>query len=549
MAERIGIVGCGRLGTAVAGRLLECGFPVTVWNRTPSKTTPLARAGAAIARDPADLAARVPVIVLCLPGHAWNAVRDGREGLLAGAKPGSLALGCGDAEPTVVRAWVAPWSAAGQTWCDAAVVGNAEGIARGQAAVLAGGEPAALQRARAVLDALGSPVLIMGGNGSGHAARSATLAVTAAAVQAWNGALGQARGLGLDPAALAAALAASPAGRLAEAMTRPERIRLAIGGTVSLADKPFGLADKPSGMADRPSGSEDRPSGLADRPSGLLPVLPGPGHPSAPTTSNQPDPVPEVLPFPLPPLPETPALPAVAAQPGTGRWRPGAAVAPAPAALPDWHRRPASSPQRRAAAESGHGTADSRRNDNPPPIPEHTPASPSLPVLPEPSRTTGAEPTRKAPSEPAPAEPASPFAYDEHALQPPPPAPPQHVAADDLPLNGPTPINWEKVGATWTKRRKQHVAMVAGVAGGLPAMLGIGAGQYLMAMVVAVCGTAAILLVARYRLGHLGAASLYAIGCTAAFLACGGFAAAALGVCIATALLGMVFGFWVDDMA
>lgn len=581
MAERIGIIGCGTLGTAIAGRLLECGFPVTVWNRTPAKTTALARAGAAIARDPADLAARVQVIVLCLPGHAWSAVRDGREGLLAGARPGSLALGCGDADPAVVRSWVAPWVAAGQTWCDAAVIGDADGLARGQAAVLAGGEPAALQRARPILDALGSPVLVMGGAGSGHAARTAALAVTTAAVQAWNAALGQARGLGLDPAAMAAALAAAPSGRLAEAMARPERIRLAIGDAVStseavswsrrLAAKPSGQADKPFGQEVRPSGQEGKPSGQEARPSSqegkpsgqaastlpkadLLPVLPGPSRrPPTPVPSHQPDPVPEVLPFPLPSLPETPSIPAVAeppsvlqpvaAQPGTGRWRPGPAVAPAPAALPDWHRRPASSPTRRTEAESGPLAPPSGRSDDPPPLPMQPPTSAARPA--------SAEPSRKAPAEPggtAPAEPAKPFAYDEHALQPPPPAPPQHVPEDDLPLTGPKPIDWEKIGATWTKRRKQHVAMVAGVAGGLPAMLGIGAGQYLMAVVVAVCGTAAILLVARYRLGHLGAAILYAIGCTAAFLLCGGFAAAALGILIATALLGMVLGFWVDDM-
>ena len=63
---RIGIAGLGRMGTAMAERLIEVGHELTVWNRSAEKTKPLVEKGAKAAETPADLAGRVEAIITIL---------------------------------------------------------------------------------------------------------------------------------------------------------------------------------------------------------------------------------------------------------------------------------------------------------------------------------------------------------------------------------------------------------------------------------------------------------------------------------------------------
>ena len=90
----IGVAGLGRMGSAITARLMNVEHKATVWNRTPEKINPLAAAGAAIAADPAELAAGVETIITVLiDGASLAAVYEGPRGLLAGA----VTDGCLDA--------------------------------------------------------------------------------------------------------------------------------------------------------------------------------------------------------------------------------------------------------------------------------------------------------------------------------------------------------------------------------------------------------------------------------------------------------------------
>ena len=60
---RVGVAGLGKMGAAIAARLMECGHDVIVWNRSPDKAKPLADAGAIVASSPADLATQAEAIV------------------------------------------------------------------------------------------------------------------------------------------------------------------------------------------------------------------------------------------------------------------------------------------------------------------------------------------------------------------------------------------------------------------------------------------------------------------------------------------------------
>src|SRR5215831_20604375 len=67
---QIGIAGIGKMGAAIAERLIEVGHTVTVWNRSPDKLKPLAAAGAAVAPTPAELAGKSEVIITILTDAA-----------------------------------------------------------------------------------------------------------------------------------------------------------------------------------------------------------------------------------------------------------------------------------------------------------------------------------------------------------------------------------------------------------------------------------------------------------------------------------------------
>ena len=86
----VGIAGVGKMGAAIALRLMEVGHKVTVWNRSADKTKPLADAGASVAATPAELAAKSEAIITILTdAPAIDAVYSGPSGLLSGASPAS----------------------------------------------------------------------------------------------------------------------------------------------------------------------------------------------------------------------------------------------------------------------------------------------------------------------------------------------------------------------------------------------------------------------------------------------------------------------------
>ena len=82
---RVGVAGLGRMGSAIAARLIEVGHRVTVWNRSADKTKPLVAAGAQLAVSPMDLIAQVEAVVTILTNQdAITAVYEHPTGLLAG---------------------------------------------------------------------------------------------------------------------------------------------------------------------------------------------------------------------------------------------------------------------------------------------------------------------------------------------------------------------------------------------------------------------------------------------------------------------------------
>src|SRR5438128_1935681 len=94
----IGVAGIGKMGAAIAQRLMEVGHQVSVWNRSAAKTKPLADAGASVAATPAELAKNVEAIITILTdAAAIDAVYDG--GLLSGDVRGKLFIEMSTVQP------------------------------------------------------------------------------------------------------------------------------------------------------------------------------------------------------------------------------------------------------------------------------------------------------------------------------------------------------------------------------------------------------------------------------------------------------------------
>lgn len=214
MATAVGLLGTGRMGGAMARALAAAGFEPVLWNRTPDSAERLAAdLGARTVKTPADVARSAAVCVSMLAdGPAVDAVYAGPDGLLDGASERNVLVDCSTVPPAVVRAHEAAARNRGAGILDAPVSGSVALAETGKLTLMVGGEEADLERARPVLDAIGSTVFHLGGLGSGAAMK---LAVNTA-IFGLNGAVAEcivlAEAAGIPRATAYDVLAASAAG-------------------------------------------------------------------------------------------------------------------------------------------------------------------------------------------------------------------------------------------------------------------------------------------------------------------------------------------------
>lgn len=122
---RVGFLGTGRMGTAMAQHVLDAGYDLVVWNRTASKTKTLADAGATVASTPAEAADGRDVVVFMLRGpDAVHEVLFGDDGVVAKAQAGLLVIDCTTNGPTAARALHHRCQAADVRYVDAPVIGS-----------------------------------------------------------------------------------------------------------------------------------------------------------------------------------------------------------------------------------------------------------------------------------------------------------------------------------------------------------------------------------------------------------------------------------------
>ncbi|MFP6733863.1 MAG: NAD(P)-dependent oxidoreductase [Rhodospirillales bacterium] len=165
----LGFAGIGLMGAPMTGRLLDAGYPVTVWNRTRAKIEPLLDQGAIEASGPAVLTERSEIVLMCLTdADAVEAVVFGPGGIAEAAASGNLLVDFSSMAPDRTREMAERLRETGMGWIDAPVSGGVKGAEDGALAILAGGEAADIERVRPVLAHLSQRLTHMGPIGAGQ---------------------------------------------------------------------------------------------------------------------------------------------------------------------------------------------------------------------------------------------------------------------------------------------------------------------------------------------------------------------------------------------
>ena len=205
---RAGFVGLGVMGRPMAHRILTFDIPLTVTSRTAASLAGLVAAGATEAPNPAAVAAAADVVCVMVPDTAdLEAVLDFPDGLLAGAHPGLVICAMGTHLPAAMPPLAARCAELDTALLDAPVSGGEIGARAGSLSIMVGGEAAAFERARPILEAMGRTVVHVGPSGAGQVAKACNQLVVGATIAAVAEALTLARAAGVDPATVRDALA------------------------------------------------------------------------------------------------------------------------------------------------------------------------------------------------------------------------------------------------------------------------------------------------------------------------------------------------------
>jgi 3-hydroxyisobutyrate dehydrogenase len=166
----IGFIGTGTIGKPMAANLLAKGFALATCvhhNRQPVEE--LQAQGARVVANPKAVAEMCAIIITCVPDAPQvSNVCLGENGIVAGAQAGTVVIDCSTIAPTSSQAIAAALKEHDIAMLDAPISGGPERAARGELAIMVGGDAAVFAQVRYVLDAMGSSVTHVGQNGMGE---------------------------------------------------------------------------------------------------------------------------------------------------------------------------------------------------------------------------------------------------------------------------------------------------------------------------------------------------------------------------------------------
>jgi 3-hydroxyisobutyrate dehydrogenase-like beta-hydroxyacid dehydrogenase len=173
VTTRVAVAGLGKMGVPIAERILAAGFPLAVYNRTPGRESALAAAGADLLESAGDALRGADACVTMLADDAaLEAVVLGPDGILGGARPGTVLIDMSTVSPDVSGRVAARADEAGVSYLRAPVSGNPGVVRAGTLTIVVSGPEQAVVEADELLHAIGATVLYVG---EGERARVAKL--------------------------------------------------------------------------------------------------------------------------------------------------------------------------------------------------------------------------------------------------------------------------------------------------------------------------------------------------------------------------------------
>src|SRR6188508_2363210 len=169
----VAFLGLGTMGAAMAANLARAGFPVTAWNRTVGRAPELDELGVTVAATAAEAVAEADIVVLCVSDTPdVEAVLFGADGVVDGARPGTLIVDCSTIAPSGSWDFAARLRERELAMVDAPVSGGSEGARNATLTIFVGGDVDDVERARPVLGALGKTITHVGPIGAGQAVKA-----------------------------------------------------------------------------------------------------------------------------------------------------------------------------------------------------------------------------------------------------------------------------------------------------------------------------------------------------------------------------------------
>src|SRR5258707_4333563 len=209
MAETVGFIGLGGMGKPMAGHLLKAGYSLIVHNRSRGAVDELVAAGAKAASSPAEVARAAMVVITMLPDTPdVERVLTAPDGVLSTIHKGALVIDMSSISPVATEKLATLVASKGAAMLDAPVSGGEIGAINAQLSIMVGGEEAAFNRARPILEKMGNPekIVHIGTSGAGQVCKVCNQIAIGGALAGVSEAFALAKKSGVDAAKVRRAL-------------------------------------------------------------------------------------------------------------------------------------------------------------------------------------------------------------------------------------------------------------------------------------------------------------------------------------------------------
>lgn len=200
MGKNIGFIGLGIMGKHMAKNLLKAGYAVICYDINEQAVKEVAGAGALAGKSGRDVAERTDIVITMLPNspHVRECVL-GKDGVLEGAKAGTILIDMSSIDPMVSKEISAAVSEKGVIMLDAPVSGGEPGAINGKLSIMVGGPAETFEKVKEVLQVMGSSVVLVGEIGSGNVTKLANQIIVALNIAGMSEAMVLATKAGVDP--------------------------------------------------------------------------------------------------------------------------------------------------------------------------------------------------------------------------------------------------------------------------------------------------------------------------------------------------------------